>query len=169
MIFYPYTKAAINVDKFDSEIKNNSIGIKFDRTSVYGSELKIYFTEELSENEITILTNIVTNHSAAPSQEEYILQHVLIPARNFGQDIINQVITENITLGITQAGMTTFVRNVLRDATECLFTGSLYDAITVLKATPEENKDGVYITDARLLYIVNKIELYLGRPLSETL
>jgi hypothetical protein len=45
----------------------------------------------------------------------------------------------------------------------------LYDAIAQAKAIPAENKDSVFITDARLIKFINKVEEYLGIPLSTTL
>jgi len=45
-------------------------------------------------------------------------------------------------------------------------SGSLYEMIVRLRAIPAESKDAKYITDARILACINKIETYLGLPLS---
>ena len=42
-------------------------------------------------------------------------------------------------------------------------------AIDQAKAMPESSKDATFLTDARLLSFVNKIETYLGLPLSTEL
>jgi hypothetical protein len=94
---------------------------------------------------------------------------ILSPAMTFGQQIIKEFAAENIALGITQAGMTTRVRQVTADIVNALSTGSLYDAIQAAKVVTLEQKDATFITDARLLACVNKIETYLGIPLSATL
>ncbi len=96
-------------------------------------------------------------------------QRALDNAINFGQGMIKEITLENMMLGITQDGKTGEVRKALAEALSALQTGSLYDAIVELKAIPEIAKDAKYITDARLLSAVNKIEAYLGQPLSETL
>ena len=101
--------------------------------------------------------------------QAYIINSILMPAMAFGQSLINCTVAGNISLGITQAGMTSTVRIALRDINECLMSGSLYDAIAAARALPEEVKDGVFITNARILHCINKIEEYLKLPLSETL
>ena len=72
-------------------------------------------------------------------------------------------------LGITQAGMTNTVRKRLGEVTNCLITGSLYDAMNEARLIPAEHKDSTFITNARLLSFINRIETFLGIALSETL
>jgi hypothetical protein len=88
---------------------------------------------------------------------------------DFGWLVLREFSKENVMLGITQAGMTNRVRTVTAEVINALSTGSLYDAIAQAKAIPTENKDSVFITDARLIKFVNKVEEYLGIPLSITL
>jgi len=83
-----------------------------------------------------------------------------------GQSLIQEFITENLVLGITQAGKTKEVRQAMAEVTSCLQTGSLYDAIDELRLIPAESKDAVFITDTRILSYINKIESYLGLELS---
>ena len=45
----------------------------------------------------------------------------------------------------------------------------LYDAIAEAKAVPDEAKDPVFLTNARLLAFVNKIEAHLGLAASTSL
>lgn len=85
----------------------------------------------------------------------------------FGNEIMKEFTRENIKMGITADGMTGTVRKNMSEVILALTTGSLYDAITEAKAIPAEDKDVKYITDVRLLSFVNKIEAYLGAPLSE--
>jgi hypothetical protein len=97
------------------------------------------------------------------------VQNILANAKAFGENLMNEFTTENIMLGITADSMTGTVRKNMVEVIMALQTGSLYDAITEAKAIPADKKDAKYITDARLLAFVNKIETYLGVALSQTL
>lgn len=94
---------------------------------------------------------------------------ILTPAIAKGQELIVWFAAENISLGITQTGMTGAVRSATADVVNALSTGSLYDAIIAAKAISPDSYDATFITAARLLFFVNKIETYLNIPLSETL
>lgn len=50
-----------------------------------------------------------------------------------------------------------------------LQSGSLYDAITEVRAIPAESKDDIFITNSRMLDVIHRIETYLGLPLSASL
>ncbi len=95
--------------------------------------------------------------------------NILTPAIAKGQELIVTFAAENIALGITQAGMTTQVRTVTADVVSALSTGSLYDAITAARAIPPASYDATFVTEARLLSFINKIEVYLGIPVSASL
>lgn len=85
-------------------------------------------------------------------------------AKAFGEKLMNKFTNENISLGITQDGMTGTVRKALFEVIMCMLTGSLYDAIAEVKAIPVEKKDAKYLTNARLTQFVNDIEDYLQIP-----
>lgn len=87
----------------------------------------------------------------------------------FGQQMLVRFAAENVRLGITQAGKTRQVRETLGDVVLCLLTGSLYDAMALVRAVPAEKKDDVFITDARLLSFINEIEAFLGMRKSTSL
>lgn len=93
----------------------------------------------------------------------------LAAAKAFGNSVIEDFTLENMALGITQDGMTGDVRKATTEVMSALSTGSLYDAIDEIRAIPVEKKDEKYITDARLLAAINKIEAFLGVALSEEL
>lgn len=84
-----------------------------------------------------------------------------------GQRIVREFIEENIVLGITEAGKTKAVRKAMSEVVSCLYTGAFFDAIDELRSIPAELKDGVFISDARILQYINKIEEFCGIPLSE--
>jgi hypothetical protein len=87
----------------------------------------------------------------------------------FGAQLIREFAGENVRLGITADEMTGTVLDNMAPVMIALQSGSLFEAIARAKAIPEESKDEKYITDARLLAFVNKIETRLGIPLSESL
>lgn len=97
------------------------------------------------------------------------VQSAVSAAISFGQKLMSDFVTENVMLGITQAGKTKAVRQAFVEVMSALQTGSLYDAIDEAKLIPLEAKDPVFVTDARILSFVNKIETYLQIPLSESL
>jgi len=77
------------------------------------------------------------------------LRAVVRAAIAFGNAIIEEFTVENIMLGITQDNMTETVLDIMAPASEALRSGSLYAAITRIKAIPAESKDAKYITDVR--------------------
>lgn len=92
------------------------------------------------------------------------LEFKIEDAMNFGSKIMVQFTTQNILMGITQDGMTSTVRKALSEVIICLNTGSLYDAISEVKALPASKKDAKYLTNARLTTFINQIEDYLQIP-----
>lgn len=97
------------------------------------------------------------------------LQLIVSSARKFGDELMTDFVMQNIVLGITQANMTETVLDIMSPIENALRTGSLYVAISRIKAIPAESKDATFITNARLLEAVNKIETYLNIPLSQNL
>jgi hypothetical protein len=82
-------------------------------------------------------------------------------AMNFGQQLLVEFAVENVSMGITQDGMTKQVRQVMSEVMSAIQTGSLYDAIEEIDAI--QNKDGKYITDERLAIYKQKIVDYLAQ------
>jgi hypothetical protein len=107
-------------------------------------------------------------HKAALDAITY-TEQVVGDAMDYGMQLAKEFAAENVRLGISQAGMTRTVRQKLADLFSALQTGSLKDAIDVAKETPALDKDATFITDARLLSLVNKLEEYLGLPKSSSL
>jgi hypothetical protein len=105
---------------------------------------------------------------AAKAMDDYI-SNKLNDAVNFGADIIREFTKENIIMGITADNMTGVVRKAMSEVIIALQTGSLYDAIIEAKAIPADKKDVKYITNARLLSFINKIETKLNITLSTSI
>jgi hypothetical protein len=85
----------------------------------------------------------------------------------FGQKIITEFAAENVRLGITQDGQTGVVLDKMASVLTALQTGSLYEAIDRAQAIDPGQYDPKYVTAARLLTFINKIEAYLGLQLSQ--
>lgn len=124
-------------------------------------ELNVAVTQVLIDQIEAIVPPNATNMS--------MIQKIVSEAILEGQRLIMEFAAENVAMGITQDGMTSVVRKNLEQVTLALMTGSLYDAITEIRLIPNDQKDLKYITDARLLQFINKIETYLKIPLSSTL
>jgi hypothetical protein len=84
----------------------------------------------------------------------------------FSADLLAQFNAENIMLGITQDGKTEQVLDAMAGVLVALQSGSPTVAISRAKAIPSSSYDSKYVTAARLLQYVNRIEAFLGLPLS---
>lgn len=107
--------------------------------------------------------------SQAQAKLQNSIEELISAAIQFGHKTVVEFAAENVLLGITQLGMTSPVRAATAKVVSALSTGSLYDAIGECRAIPAEQKDLVFVTDIRLLQFINKIEAYLGLPLSTEL
>jgi hypothetical protein len=107
--------------------------------------------------------------SAGRSVMVSVRDNILTPAMVFGNELIKEFASENIAMGITQDGLTSWVRDIAADIMGAVSTGSLYDAMVHIKHIDPSEYDTKYITAARLLSYLNKIEAYLNLPLSESL
>lgn len=94
------------------------------------------------------------------------VQEVIEDAIIQGDKLLVEFAAENVLLGITQAGKTSEVMEKLASVNDAISTGSLYEAISRIKAIPVEDYDTTFITQARLLTFIHKIEQYLGMPKS---
>ena len=90
-------------------------------------------------------------------------------AIRFGQQLIKDFVEENVAMGITKDDMSEAVLDAMEKVEAAVRTGSLYVAIKRIREIPTEAKDAKYITDARLLEFINKIEEFLGTTISREL
>ncbi len=162
MFIYNFTKF-VAAGKLQTELVNLGLST-VSYIDTVGSQVVVHFTEELSPEQQSSLEAAVTAHNIL-SQEEAI-RNIIRGARSFGNQIIEDFAVQNIMLGITQDGKTGQVRKACSEVIDCLVTGSLYDAINEIKAIPVESRDVKYLTPARLTTFCNRIETYLGLPLS---
>jgi len=128
------------------------------------STTNLHFTVELTSEQQTSLTTIITNH-VVYSSLEYV-QQAIEAAMLFGVTLVKEYSAENVLLGITQEGKTGEVLTKLAGVQLAIQAGSLYEVIVRIRAIPTDQYDTKYITAPRLLVFINKIEQYLGLPLS---
>lgn len=146
-----------------------SVNAKFNGFSQKGSVCTLHYTDSLSESEVSTIITADANY-IDNDPYEYILTEILIPARQFGDRLIDEFAAENVLLGISYSpSMTNHVRKTMREVSDALGTGSLKDAMYEARQISSESKDATFITDARLLKFINRIETYLGMELSTTL
>lgn len=136
--------------------------------SEMGADLR-YLSAEIDGGVVTFEEDSVAKAAAATADAKAYVEGVIAKARSFGDQLINQFAAENVMLGITADEMTGTVRKNLSEVMSAIQSGSLRDAIDECRAIPSGDKDVKYITDARLLAFINKIETYLGETLSVTL
>lgn len=179
---YEYTKA-VHVDKLTLEIKANAdLKLKFTFIHTDAATVYIETNAALLEAEQTSLSAIITAHTNTPTTAQQVHSYLNNQVYPFVQNLIAAYASENIALGITQAGKTghllsMFTRyypvplsthtNTLKAAFD---TGSLYiarDILQYIRDNPLEY-DGLspFVTDARLLGLKNKVEEFLGIPLT---
>lgn len=62
---YNFTKS-VALDRLEKEIRDSSIKIALDHSTLLGTSLSIYFKDTLDATDETTLNNLVTNHVATP-------------------------------------------------------------------------------------------------------
>ncbi|MGL4401092.1 MAG: hypothetical protein ACRCXD_14575 [Luteolibacter sp.] len=95
---------------------------------------------------------------------EAIKSSILKPAQDFGQNLKDAFASENIGQGITQAGKTRIVADLLRDVDYYLSSGSLYEALAEIDRLVYDSSYAPFVTAERLRIFKNKIRRYVGLP-----
>lgn len=152
-----------------------------DRVVTDGDVLEIHFPTELSAQDLTTLNGVVAAHTGKTTAEQlaFYLNEIVFP---FCAELINTFAAENISMGITQAGKTPHLLGLFTkkypvpnetlgiSLKACFDSGSLYAALLVIQHVRDNPSefDGLspFVTDARLKQMKNKIEAFLGLPLS---
>jgi hypothetical protein len=100
---------------------------------------------------------------------QFYVQEAIQDAINFGLICIKEFSAQNVLLGITQSGMTGVVLTHLHNVMQALMAGSLYEALSRVRAINPADYDGVFLSETRILVFINKIEKYLGLPISTSI
>jgi hypothetical protein len=103
------------------------------------------------------------NNYTASDARSYVSSHS--DRIEFGEKMIKDFMTANQESGISEQVSYQIIQGLL-PIIVCLKIGSLATALYAIKSIPVEMRDGVYVSDAKLLYFANAIESFLGLPLS---
>ena len=95
-------------------------------------------------------------------------RRMIVSALDFGKQLQEDFLIENVMLGITRKGLTNKVRRCLYHVKNAIDTASLYDAIYEISQIPESEFDPDILTADRLLAFRNKIEDFLGLKLAKS-
>ena len=124
---YTYQLRVINIEKLDQEIKTV---LPVSGLSVSDSII-VHSDTPLSNEQLTILSNLINNHNPNPNMQEIIRVRIK-ESINFANEMLVNFATENVLLGITQAGKTKEVADYLTDLLRYGQSGSLYEVVNEL-------------------------------------
>lgn len=158
MISYSYTKTIIP-DKLQDEIIVELSDIH--HIDTVGDEVEIYFNEELSLEQKDTLDAIVAAHSISPNIN-IVVKNRILAAMEFGKNIMAEYGASNILVGKSLEQIQDIMTRTAK-LQAALATGSLYVAISELDAL---EPDGEIITEAEITICRNRIQTYLGIPLT---
>lgn len=156
----------VDLDKVNAHFKS-ILSTNYDGLNADQENLKVIFFGSISsEDEIAVNNywNSIQDTDFDPTPEEIAFTKIN-DAVVFGNKLIIEVATENVLMGITQAGKTKAVSDYCVNLQYYLRTGSLYAAIdeidTLIAAVPPGDLDP-FITVDRLNIYKSKIQAYLG-------
>jgi len=152
-MIYTYTKS-VNSSRLATEVPQTN----FSHIETDGDTLHIHYTSATDE---TALSAVVTAHVATTVTD--VVSAAIARAIVFGQGLILEYATSNILSGFTLEQIKDIMTRTSA-VQQALNTGSLYVA---LDALDNVETDETVITSIRILEFKNKIETYLGLPLSE--
>jgi len=121
-----------------------------------------YKTVEHQDQFEVIMSDITSSYQMELGKAQY------AAAKNFGNNLVAEFTIENSMMGITTS-KSEVVINKLAFVLTALQNGYLETAVLRTKAIDSALYDDKYVTATRLLSYVNKIEAYLGMPLSDNL
>lgn len=159
---YSFNKAFLNTDRLLVEV-TSGMGIAPSYINTANGQVIIAFIVELTSDQQTTLTSLVTSHVAMTSQEQ--VQVMIRNAEAFGDQLIEQFKIENILMGITVADKAKAVSDYCHKLNHYLSTGSLYaamDEIDALQLTVALSGLSPFVTSARLSSYKTQIQSYLG-------
>ena len=152
----------VSLTKLQQEIEASNITKTVMNMVDIGSEFAVVFNEELSIEEQNILDSLVSNHNFLSPADE--VKIVVSNAIVFGQNLIVEFASENVLMGITQAGKTKDVADYLADLMRYAQTGSLYEVIAevdrLIAAGLPANLEP-FITQSRMESFKQKVVDYL--------
>jgi hypothetical protein len=152
-MIYTYTKS-VNPSRLAAEVpQTNFSHIETNDTTVH-----IHYTDATDES---ALSAVVTAHVAVTTED--VVSAAIARAVVFGQGLILEYATSNVIAAFSLEQIKDIMTRTAA-VQQALNTGSLYVAMDALDNI---ETDETLITPTRVLEFKNKIETYLGLPLSE--
>lgn len=161
MAIYNFTKE-VNARKLNKEIMSSAISSQFVSLTTSGDDVNIETNAVLSSPDETILNDLITNHTTSDTSQ--IIESSIQAAVEFGEKLMIEFSTENVLMGITQAGKTKAVLDYLTSVKNAVDTGSLYvamDEIDALIAAGIPVDLDPFVTQTRLETFKQKIVDFL--------
>lgn len=172
---YQYTKQ-VNPSKLQNEIAAAGIP-EPELVSTVDTEVYVRFSAALTAPQQTTLDSVVSDHVVQTAVESLAI-YMATELRPFVDALVNTFASENIALGITQAGKTGHLLSLFgrqypipnstypNSLKACFDTGSLHVAIDIIqyiRDNPTEYSGlDPYVTDGRLAAIQAKISNFLA-------
>lgn len=112
--------------------------------------------------------SLTSTTETTPTSEEILanVRTVINKAITFGAQLTIEFASDNVLNGITQAGKTRLIADACQKAFYYLSTGSLYEARAEMLSITLTSDMAPFLTRSRVIDFVNKIETYLGLPLT---
>jgi hypothetical protein len=110
----------------------------FDGLSCTPTQVTVMFLNDLSPSDLTVLNGIVESHNS--EDLTIVVRRKIEKAKILFERIATEFSTENVLMGITQAGKTKLIADTLKDVFYYGQTGSLYECLAAIDAiviTPE--------------------------------
>ena len=157
---YLYQKT-VNFDKLHKELQATCphydfLNTYFENDLMYA---EVHATQDLTVEEQVTLTALVNAHTTLDM--ETIIKAKVNKAIYGANEIIKQFATENIMMGITQAGKTKLIADSMSSVMYYCQTGSLYEVLTALNAITITQEMSPFLTEARKIEYIAKFTALL--------
>lgn len=156
-------------DTLNNALASQSQVFSFESNGLYVHDTSTNFSYDLdsllnAEYGITYQT-FINQKVAEAGTISASIKVIIENAMTFGHDMMVEFATENVMMGITQAGKTRDVSTLLADVAVYLNTGSLYEVVAEIERIKANGISGdlaPFVTVARLDAFKLKITNYLG-------
>lgn len=145
------------------ELQNETFSTPLVNVLKINNQAVVIFENEITAQDQEIVNLIVSQHLVYTQQEQ--IEQIVKAAISFGQNLIVEFASENVLMGITQAGKTKLVADYLADVMRYAQSGSLYEVINevdnkITNGIPQELSP--FVTETRLLEFKQKVLDYLS-------
>lgn len=164
-----YSAASPNPGGYSRDFADPSITKHVEIPEGYETDQSVLKATVEDDGDVVLSEDSAAKTALAAARAREQVRALVRGAREFGNKMIEEFTIDNVMLGITHDDKTDEVLDKMKDLILSLQSGSLYLAREQAISFPDSKKITKYITDARLLSLVNKIETYLGIPLTDEL